>query len=116
MGGDPRRPLRPHRLAIRAGFGGAIGQAVGCELTGCDKLPPMHSALRELLERVATWPEDAQADAAAALKAIDDALTDDYELTEDDLRAIDEGLEDARVGRFASDEEIKALFDRFRGT
>jgi predicted transcriptional regulator len=50
------------------------------------------------------------------LKAIEDALSAaDYELTEEDLRAIDEGLADARAGRFASDEEIKALFDRFRG-
>ena len=76
----------------------------------------MNSTLKELLERVETWPEDAQADAAASLKAIEDALAaEDYELTEEDLRAIDEGLEDARAGRFASDEEIKALFDRFRG-
>jgi predicted transcriptional regulator len=50
------------------------------------------------------------------LKAIEDALAAaDYELTEEDLRAIDEGLADARAGRFASDEEIKALFDRYRG-
>jgi predicted transcriptional regulator len=48
------------------------------------------------------------------LKAIEAAqAAADYELTEEGLRAIDEGLADARAGRFAS--EIKALFDRFRG-
>ena len=45
---------------------------------------------------------------------MDDALAADYELTEEYLRAIDDGLEDAGAGRLVSDEDTKALYDRFR--
>ncbi len=36
--------------------------------------------------------------------------------TADQLAAIDEGIADAKAGRFASDEEVQALFARFRAS
>ncbi len=36
--------------------------------------------------------------------------------TADQLAAIDEGIADAKAGRFASDEEVQTLFARFRAS
>jgi predicted transcriptional regulator len=36
------------------------------------------------------------------------------ELTVDELQAVEAGLADADAGRFATDEEVEALFAKFR--
>jgi predicted transcriptional regulator len=74
----------------------------------------MGKRLREMIERAETWPEEAQEEAVALLRAIEAEFSEPYELTDDDRRAIDQGLEDVRQGRFASDEEVSWLFARFR--
>jgi predicted transcriptional regulator len=74
----------------------------------------MSKKLREIVERAETWPEEAQEEAIATLQAIEAEFTEPYELTEDDRKAIDRGLEDVRRGRIASDEEVNRLFARYR--
>ena len=74
----------------------------------------MKSKLKEMVDRAETWPQEAQDEAIAALQAIEAELAQPYELTEDDRRAIDRGLEDVRRGRIASDEEVSRLFARYR--
>ena len=69
-------------------------------------------ALREILERAETWPEEAQEEAVNFLLALDQELADPYVLTEEDRAAIERGLDDMRHGRFASDEEVSAVFPR----
>jgi predicted transcriptional regulator len=74
----------------------------------------MSKKLKEIIERAETWPEEAQEEAIATLQAIEAEFAQPYELTEDDRKAIDRGLEDVRRGRIASDEEVSRLFARYR--
>ena len=71
--------------------------------------------LQSLLEKIATWPEDAQTEALDMLKAIEREIKAPYQLTEADRASIERGLDDARHGRFVSDQHIEALFARYRG-
>ncbi len=64
------------------------------------------------MERAETWPEEAQEEAVNFLLALEQELADPYVLTEEDRAAIERGLDDMRQGRFASDEEVSAVFRR----
>ena len=71
--------------------------------------------LTEVLERVETWPAQAQDQLAEIAREIDAGLKDiSYEPTGEELAGIDRGLRDADQGRFATDAEVKALFAKFR--
>jgi predicted transcriptional regulator len=69
-------------------------------------------ALREILERAEAWPEEAQEEAVNFLLAIEQELGDPYVLTDEDRAAIERGLDDMRHGRFATDEQVSAVFRR----
>jgi hypothetical protein len=71
--------------------------------------------LRELLQRVESWPEHAQQEALDCLLSIEQELADPYVLTDEDRNAIDRGLDDMRRGQLASGEQIEAAFRRSRG-
>ncbi len=71
--------------------------------------------LTEVLERVETWPAQAQDQLAEIAREIDAGLKDiSYEPTGEELAGIDRGLRDADQGRFATDAEVEALFAKFR--
>jgi predicted transcriptional regulator len=70
--------------------------------------------LAAILERVETWPESAQEQLAEIALEIEQDLQGTYRATPDELAGIDRGLEDARAGRFASDEEVEAALAKFR--
>jgi predicted transcriptional regulator len=70
--------------------------------------------LKDILTRVESWPEPAQEEAAASLQAIEQELREPYELTEADKAAIDRGLEAARIGEIATDQEVEAVFAKYR--
>ena len=74
----------------------------------------MSKKLKEMIERAETWPVEAQEEAVATLQAIEAEFAVPYELTEDDRKAIDCGLEDVRCGRIADDQEVSRLFARYR--
>ena len=74
----------------------------------------MSKKLKEIIERAETWPEEVQEEALATLQAIEAEFAEPYELTDDDRKAIDRGLEDVRRGRIASEEEVSKLFARYR--
>jgi predicted transcriptional regulator len=72
--------------------------------------------LAEALERVERWPTHAQDELAEIADEIDAGLNGDlYHATPEELAAIDRGLRDAAEGRFATDEEVEAVFAKFRG-
>ena len=77
-------------------------------------MPTMTRKLREALKLAKTWPEEAQEELAAAAFEIAAGLSAQYRASGDELRGIDRGLEDARQGRFATEEEIKEAFSKFR--
>lgn len=74
----------------------------------------MNARLKDILERAQSWPEAAQEHAVQLLLTLEHEYAEPYELTDDDKTAIDRGLEDARQGRFASDEQIESLFKKYR--
>ena len=71
----------------------------------------MMSKLKDVLERVESWPEEAQEELAEIALEIEAGFRDGvYHATPDELRAIDEG---DRSG-VATEEQVKAAFRTFR--
>jgi hypothetical protein len=72
--------------------------------------------LTEILERVETWPPDAQNELAEFALELDAGFKDgEYEPTPEELAGIDRGLRAADQGRFASDRQVEAVFAKLRG-
>jgi predicted transcriptional regulator len=69
----------------------------------------------QVLERVKTWPPERQEEAVHVLLEMEAEVTGVYQLSDEERAAIEEGMAQARRGEFASDEEVAALFDRYRG-
>jgi hypothetical protein len=73
--------------------------------------------LKQVLERVETWPEEAQEELAEIALEIDAQLAGGpYHATPEELAGIDRGLKAAREGRIASDEQVEAVFAKHRRT
>jgi hypothetical protein len=71
--------------------------------------------LKSLLERVKTWPEEAQDELVAVAKEIESELQgQDYLATRGELRIIDAAMASIDAGEVATDAEIKAAFAIFR--
>ena len=70
--------------------------------------------VKAVLERVLTRPPEAQAEAVASLESIEQELSGPLPLSDDDRRALEQSADDVRHGRFANDEEVRKVFDRFR--
>jgi predicted transcriptional regulator len=71
--------------------------------------------LTDAMQRVETWPEDAQEELAAIALEIDDALSGGvYLATAKELTGIDRGVGAADAGRFAAPDDIAALFAKHR--
>ena len=71
--------------------------------------------LKSLLERVQTWPEEAQDELVAVAKEIESELrSEDYLATRDELRIIDAAMSSIDAGETATDAEITAAFAKFR--
>jgi hypothetical protein len=71
--------------------------------------------LKILLERVQTWPEEAQDELVAVANQIEDELQGrDYLASQEELRIIDAAMASIDGGEVATDAEIKAAFAKFR--
>jgi len=68
-----------------------------------------------VLDRVRSWPPERQEEAMRVLLEIEAEGTGVYHLTEEDRRAIELSMEEARRGEFATDEEVATVFNRYRG-
>ena len=66
-----------------------------------------------LLERIASWPEEAQDEFVKSLAEIERKHAGIYKLDDDERAAVRRGLADMRAGRLASDEAVAALFKRY---
>jgi predicted transcriptional regulator len=72
-------------------------------------------ALKEAMQRVESWPENAQEELAEIAFEMDARLKGStYRATPEELAGIDRGLEAAREGRFATDPDVALLFDKHR--
>jgi hypothetical protein len=71
--------------------------------------------LKNLLERVQTWPEEAQDELVAVANEIESELQGrDYLATREELQIIDAAMASIDSGEVATDVEIKAAFAKFR--
>ena len=70
----------------------------------------MTQQLKEMIERVKTWPEWRQEDAAYLLEMMEESGTTVYRLSDEERDAVREGLESPVV----SDEKLKAFRNRHR--
>jgi predicted transcriptional regulator len=72
-------------------------------------------ALKDVLQRVDSWPEAAQEELADIALEIEASLkAGEYHPTPEELADIDRGLSAAREGRFATDQQVEALFAKHR--
>jgi hypothetical protein len=72
--------------------------------------------LTEILERIEAWPPETQNQLADFALELDAGLSDDiYEPTPEELAGIERGLRAAAEGRFATDQQVEAVFAKFRG-
>jgi predicted transcriptional regulator len=71
--------------------------------------------LEILLERVSTWPEEAQEEFVRSVADIESKHLGVYRLSDEERDAVRRGLADMRAGRLASDADVAAVFNRYRG-
>jgi predicted transcriptional regulator len=70
--------------------------------------------IESVLERVRQWPKPLQEEAVEMLLAIEAMGDKPLILSDNERRGVERGLADARNGRFASDEDVTALFSRYK--
>ena len=69
----------------------------------------------ELLQRVQSWPEDAQDALAQVASEIQAELNKTgYRATPSELEGVDRGLRDSAVANFATQEQVEAVFAKYR--
>lgn len=70
--------------------------------------------IEAVFDRVRTWPEDRQAYAALVLMGLEREDSETYEIAEGDREALEQALGEEERGEFATDEDIRKIFDRYR--
>jgi predicted transcriptional regulator len=70
----------------------------------------MSPKTKALLEQVQSWPEEDQEELAAVAREIESRRSGVYQLSEEERLAVRAGLDAARRGDFATDDEIEALY------
>ena len=71
--------------------------------------------LQDALRRVEAWPETAQVELAEIALEIEAGLAaGTYHATPKELEGIDRGLKAAHEGRFATDDQVKQVFQKHR--
>jgi hypothetical protein len=70
--------------------------------------------LEILLEQVAGWPPEAQDELVQSMAAIEKKHLGVYRLNDEERAAVRRGLQEMREGKIASDEEVTAVFNRYR--
>jgi hypothetical protein len=74
----------------------------------------MTDLIETLLERIADWPKEAQAEVVKAVADIETKYFGVYKLSVEERAAIIATKAQAERGEFASDEQVAALFNRYR--
>lgn len=74
----------------------------------------MKNLLENLLERASGWSDEAQAELVEAMLEIEAKHAGVYHLDDEERAAVRRGLQEVRDGKFASEEAVAAVFDRYR--
>jgi hypothetical protein len=72
----------------------------------------MTAQVKRLLEEIETWPLEDQEELAEYAREIRGRRTGVYKLSEEERAGIERGLADMRAGRFATDEQVAAIFQK----
>jgi hypothetical protein len=72
--------------------------------------------VKEIVDRILSWPEEDQEEFAQVAREIEARRTGVYRLTDDEREAIERGLADMRQRKFARDEDIAAIFRKARSS
>ncbi len=75
----------------------------------------MTPSTKRLLEQVEAWPQEDQDELAEYVREIEARRSGVYEVSPEELEAIDEALGQIARGQIASKEDIEAAFAKFRG-
>lgn len=70
--------------------------------------------IKALIERASTWPPEAQAELAQSIIEIENRYRGRYRLDAEERAALERSADDVRHGRFATEDEVRGLFDRIR--
>jgi hypothetical protein len=70
--------------------------------------------IESLLDRVRTWPQERQEDAARILLAMEGQDMSIYRLSDTERAEIRAALAEVERGEVATDEQVSAVFNRFR--
>jgi len=70
--------------------------------------------LEILLEQIAAWPTEAQEELMQSIASIEEKHLGVYQLNDEERAAVQRGLQEMREGKIATDEEVAAVFDRYR--
>ena len=76
----------------------------------------MNADVKNTLSRVASWPEEDQEELAQVALEIEARRHGVYHATPEELVAIDEALAAVARGEIASDDEVEAVFAKYRRT
>lgn len=71
------------------------------------------SDLQKLLKRVPTWPKDAQEELVRSIAEIETRYTKVYSLNAEERAALKRSGDDVKRRRFASDDAVDEVFDRY---
>jgi hypothetical protein len=74
----------------------------------------MNTDVKSMLSRVARWPEDDQDELAQIALEIEARRHGVYHATPEELQAIDEALAGVARGEVAPDDQVEAIFARYR--
>jgi ParB-like chromosome segregation protein Spo0J len=74
----------------------------------------MNADLKNMLARAENWPEEDQEELAQVALEIEARRHGVYHATPEELKAIDEALAAVARGEIASDEEVAAVFAKYR--
>jgi predicted phage gp36 major capsid-like protein len=75
----------------------------------------MTTTAKQLLERVASWPDEDIAKLEEAAREIEALRSGEYRATDDELRAIDEAIAELDRGEVTTDAQVRAAYAKFRG-
>ena len=70
----------------------------------------MSPGTEKLLERVKSWPEEDQEELAEVAREIESRRSGIYRLSDQERSAVQAGMDAARRGDFASEEEINEFY------
>ena len=72
-------------------------------------------ALKDIMRRAESWPQEAQEELAEIAHEIEAALQGGlYRVSPEELAGIERGLKASREGRFATDAQVEAVFAKHR--